>query len=154
MELSTTALKPLSDVAPVTQTERLVILDSLRGIAILGILLMNMPGFGQPYVTVCDLSVLNEFSGPNLKAWLIIEGVFEGSLRALFSMLFSASMILFISRPEKKNLGMVPEEIYFRRQIWLLVFGLINTYIFLWFFDILFMYAVCGILLFVAVVIN
>lgn len=149
MELSTTAPKPVSFTGPVEQTERLVILDSLRGIAILGILLMNITGFGLPYVIVWDLSVLDELRGPNLMAWLIIEGVFEGSLRALFSMLFGAGMILFISRLEKKHQGMVPVEIYFRRQMWLLLFGLINTYIFLWFFDILFMYAVCGMLLFV-----
>ena len=70
-------------------------------------------------------------------------------MRGLFSMLFGAGMILFISRLEKKDNGMIPAEIYFRRQIWLLVFGLINTYILLWFWDILFMYAVCGMLLFV-----
>lgn len=149
MQLPATAFKPVSSGAPVEQAERIVILDGLRGIAILGILLMNIPGFGLPYVTVWDLSVINELSGPNLKAWIIIEGVLEGSMRGLFSMLFGAGMILFISRLEKKNAGIMPAEIYFRRQIWLLVFGLINTYILLWFWDILFMYAVCGMLLFV-----
>ncbi len=148
MEL-TAEPKFLSVSAPVAQTERLVILDSLRGFAILGILLMNIPGFGLPYVAVFDLSVLNELSGLNFKSWLIIEGIMEGSMRGLFSMLFGAGMILFINRLEKKNTGMIPAEIYFRRQIWLLVFGLINTYILLWFWDILFMYAVCGMLLFV-----
>ncbi len=141
--------KPFSVAAPVAQTERLVILDSLRGFAILGILLMNIPGFGLPYVAAFDLSVINELSGLNFTTWYIIEGILEGSMRGLFSMLFGAGMILFISRLEKKDNGMIPAEIYFRRQIWLLVFGLINTYILLWFWDILFMYAVCGMLLFV-----
>lgn len=150
MELHANVTKPnAAYAAPVAQTERLVILDSLRGIAILGILLMNITGFGLPYVIVWDLSVLNEFRGPNFRAWLLIEGVFEGSLRALFSMLFGAGMILFINKLEKNTSGMEPAELYFRRQMWLLFFGLVNTYIFLWFFDILFMYAVCGMLLFV-----
>ncbi len=149
MESPAKEIKSNSYASPIAQTERLVILDSLRGIAILGILLMNITGFGLPYVTVWDLSVLNEFKGPNLNAWFITEGAFEGSLRALFSMLFGAGMILFISRLEKKNQGMIPAEIYFRRQMWLLFFGLVDTYLFLWFFDILFMYAVCGMLLFV-----
>lgn len=149
MELSVPTPQPVSFAAPVEQTERLVILDSLRGIAILGILLMNIPGFGLPYIAAFDLSVLNELSGPNFKAWLFIDGIMEGSMRGLFSMLFGAGMILFISRLEKKNQGMIPAEIYFRRQIWLLFFGLINTYIFLWFWDILFMYGICGMLLFV-----
>lgn len=34
--------------APVAQSDRIVILDSLRGFAILGILLMNIPGFALP----------------------------------------------------------------------------------------------------------
>ncbi|MEJ7827777.1 MAG: hypothetical protein WKF91_06270 [Segetibacter sp.] len=98
MEPIDTMPTSVSSSSPVAQTERIVILDSLHGIAILGILLMNITGFGLPYVTVWDLSVLNEFKGPNLIAWLVIEGIFEGSLRALFSMLFGAGMILFISR--------------------------------------------------------
>jgi uncharacterized protein len=63
--------------------------------------------------------------------------------------LFGAGMILFISRLQQKNEGIIPAELYFRRQMWLLFFGLVNTYVFLWFWDILFMYAVCGMLLFV-----
>jgi uncharacterized protein len=149
MELRTTPQGEQSFIAPMAQTERIVIVDSLRGIAILGILLMNIPGFGLPYVAVFDLTVLNELSGPNFKSWLIIDGILEGSMRGLFSMLFGAGMILFISRLEKKNNGIISAEIYFRRQMWLLFFGLINTYILLWFWDILFMYAVCGMLLFV-----
>jgi uncharacterized protein len=149
MELTDSSVKPVSSATPVAQTERLVIIDSLRGIAILGILLMNIPGFGLPYVAAFDLSILNELSGPNFKVWLFIEGIMEGSMRGLFSMLFGAGMILFISRLEKKNHGLIPAEMYFRRQMWLLVFGLINAYIFLWFWDILFMYAACGMLLFV-----
>jgi uncharacterized protein len=149
MELTTAVPSiPVSITSPVAQSERLVILDSLRGFAILGILLMNIIGFGLPFVAIWDLSVLNELSGPNLNTWLITDTTVEGTQRALFSMLFGAGMILFISKLEKKNSGMVPAEIYFRRQIWLLVFGLINTYVFLWFFDILFMYALCGMLLF------
>ncbi|MGI8598828.1 MAG: DUF418 domain-containing protein [Chitinophagaceae bacterium] len=148
--MALTAPPPLSSyTAPVEQTERIIILDSLRGIAILGILIMNIPGFGLPYVAVFDLTILNELSGANFKAWAIVEGIFEGSMRGLFSMLFGAGMILFISRLEKKNNGIIPAEIYFRRQLWLLFFGLINTYILLWFWDILFVYAVCGMLLFV-----
>ena len=41
--------------APVSQTERIVILDSLRGIAILGILLMNIPGFSRPGILLTGL---------------------------------------------------------------------------------------------------
>jgi uncharacterized protein len=146
---ASTNLKTVSAAAPLSQTERIVILDSLRGIAILGILLMNIPGFGRPQIAASDISILNEFSGANFKTWVVIDGIMEGSMRGIFSMLFGAGIILFISRLEKKEPGIRTAEIYFRRQMWLLFFGLINTYLFLWFWDILFMYAVCGMLLFV-----
>jgi uncharacterized protein len=135
-------------VAPVSQKERIIILDSLRGIAVLGILLMNIPGFGMPYNTIDDPSVLNE-SGLNYYLWYIFGlGVFEGSQRAIFSMLFGAGILIFISRLEKRTEGLVPAELFFRRQLWLLVFGLFNAFALLWFWDILYHYALCGMLLF------
>ncbi len=84
--------------APVSQEERIVLLDSLRGIAILGILLMNIPGFALPDPVYHDPSVLNEWGSLNFKAWYYIDWIFEGTQRALFSMLFGAGIILFVSR--------------------------------------------------------
>jgi uncharacterized protein len=133
--------------APVPQQERITILDSLRGIAILGILLMNIPGFALPEPVVFDPSVLGE-SGLNFKTWYFIEWFMEGSQRALFSMLFGAGIILFISRQEKKTEGLWPADYFFRRQLWLLVFGLFNAFVLLWFWDILFHYACIGMIAF------
>lgn len=134
--------------APVSQSERIVILDSLRGIAILGILLMNIPGFALPPPAYGDPSVMNEWGTINFKTWYFIDWVLEGSQRALFSMLFGAGMILFISRQEKKLDGLWPADYFFRRQLWLLVFGLFNAFVLLWFWDILFHYACLGMILF------
>ncbi len=135
-------------IAPVTQQERITILDSLRGIAILGILLMNIPGFGLPApASYGDLSVLNE-TGANFKAWYYIELTVAGTQRALFSILFGAGIILFISRKEKNAEGLMSAEYFFRRQLWLLFFGLFNAFVLLWFWDILFQYAICGMILF------
>jgi uncharacterized protein len=134
--------------APTGQQERIIILDSLRGIAILGILMMNIPGFGLPaHAYNGDLSVMNE-TGINFKTWYFIDWFLEGSQRGLFSMLFGAGMILFISRLEKRADGLWPADYFFRRQLWLLVFGLINAFVLLWFWDILFHYACCGMILF------
>lgn len=134
--------------APVSQSERIVILDSLRGIAILGILLMNIPGFALPDPVYYDPSVLNEWGTVNFKTWYFIDWFMEGSQRALFSMLFGAGIILFVSRQEKKTDGLWPADYFFRRQLWLLVFGVFNAFILLWFWDILFHYACIGMLLF------
>ena len=134
--------------APVNQSERIIILDSLRGIAILGILLMNIPGFALPAPVIYDPSVLNEWGTANFKTWYFIEWFLEGSQRALFSLLFGAGIILFITRQGKKTEGLWPADYFFRRQLWLLLFGLFNAFVLLWFWDILFAYACCGMILF------
>ena len=140
--------EPTALVAPIGQGERIIILDSLRGIAILGILLMNIPGFGLPNAMIDDPSIYNE-KGLNYYLFYIFGiGVFEGSQRALFSMLFGAGTIIFISRLEKRTGGLMPAELFFRRQLWLLVFGLFNAFVLLWFWDILYHYAICGMILF------
>jgi uncharacterized protein len=134
--------------APIGQQERIIFLDSLRGIAILGILLMNIPGFGLPYAAIGDFSMQPQ-GNINYFFWYVFgPGVFEGSMRGLFSMLFGAGMFIFISRLEKRTTGMMAAELFMRRQLWLLVFGLFHAYILFWFWDVLFHYAVCGIVLF------
>jgi uncharacterized protein len=134
--------------APVTESERIILLDSIRGIAVLGILLMNIPGFAMAFLQIFDPSIRNELSGPNFYAYYIVELVMEGSQRALFTMLFGAGMLLFLGRMEKKVEGLMVAEYYFRRQLWLLAFGLFNAYILLWYWDVLFHYAIFGMLLF------
>ena len=142
-------VNPNTLITSVSQQERITILDSLRGIAILGILLMNIPGFGLPEPACYgDLSVLKPLSSLNFRTWLTIEMSVAGTQRALFSMLFGAGIILFISRKEKTPEGLMPAEYFFRRQLWLLVFGLINAFVLLWFWDILFQYAIAGMILF------
>ncbi|MGI8600427.1 MAG: DUF418 domain-containing protein, partial [Chitinophagaceae bacterium] len=130
---------------PTAANERITILDSLRGIAILGILLMNIVSMGSPLYS--DPSVLNE-TGINYISWFSMSWFFEGTQRALFSTLFGAGIILFITNQQKKVSGLQPADIFFRRQLWLLVFGLINIYILLWHGDILFDYACYGMILF------
>jgi uncharacterized protein len=134
--------------APVSQSERIVLIDSLRGIAILGILLMNIPYFGLADPSASNIEVNHEIGTINEQVWYIINLIFDGTQRALFSMLFGTGIMLFISHLEKRTTGMAPAEYFLRRQLWLLVFGLIDGYVLLWNGDILFGYAVCGIVVF------
>ena len=142
-----TIVSPLA--APVAQQDRIVIIDSLRGIALLGILLMNIPFFGLPEPAFDNLTLNNELGTINQKVWYFINFFLEGSQRAIFSMLFGAGIILFITRLEKRLTGMMPAEYFIRRQLWLLFFGLVNAFVLLWPGDILFQYAICGIIVFV-----
>lgn len=60
----------MSSVAePVRPSERIAIIDSLRGLAILGILLMNIPSFGLAGPSADDPSVLNELGTIDHKIW-------------------------------------------------------------------------------------
>lgn len=135
--------------APVRQSERIYILDMLRGIAILGILLMNIGIFSHPNVVNGDPSTLNEFGSINYYLWYVVSWLFEGTQRALFSLLFGAGIILFVTRHEKKFSDLRPADYFFRRQLWLMLFSLIDVYLLLWNGDILLDYACFGMMLFV-----
>lgn len=136
-----------NSATPVLQKERIDILDSLRGVAILGILLLNIPSMGYSVIGR-DPFVLNE-SGINYQIWFGIDWLVDGTQRALFSMLFGAGILLFMNSKSKQNSHVLASDYFFRRQLWLIFFGLINIYIFLWHGDILFDYGVYGLLIFV-----
>lgn len=134
--------------APVRQNERIQIIDTLRGIALLGILLMNIPYFSNPQQVAYNLNVFNEYSGPNYYTWWVVNGLFEGTMRGLFSMLFGAGCLLLLSRLSKKKLDETAADIYYRRLLWLLLFGFFNAFILLWPGDILYAYALTGLFLY------
>lgn len=138
---------PTQTGAPVTQSERIVVLDSVRGIAILGILLMNIGLFALPGPVGHDPSVMKE-TGLNYYWWYITAMIFDGTQRALFSMLFGAGIILFIGRQENRSEGLQPADYFFRRQLWLIAFSLFDVFILLWNGDILLDYACFGMMLF------
>lgn len=144
---TTTESQP-GNTLPVQPAERIIILDALRGIALLGILMMNMPFFALPYPVQETLELRHEWGTINEKAWYFVNWFLEGSQRALFSLLFGTGIILFITRLERRLPGIRPAEFFIRRQLWLLVFGLFNAFILLWPGDILFQYAICGVIAF------
>lgn len=137
----------LNGISSIVPSHRIDTLDSLRGLSVLGILLLNISSFGLPSGSAEDPALLqnNEL---NFYFWYIFgHGVFEGSFRAIFSMLFGASTLIFIGRLEQNMGGQLPSEYFLRRQLWLLMFGLFNAFVLLWPGDILFHYAVCGMVL-------
>lgn len=134
---------------PTDRNERIVLLDSLRGIALLGILLMNIPFFGMPEPAFDNPLLLQEQGTINIKVWYYINLVPEGTMRAIFSLLFGAGILLFVNRLEQRTQGTLPAEYFLRRQLWLVVFGLLNAFVLLWPGDILFQYGILGIVAFV-----
>jgi len=134
-------------VRPVDTTERIKSIDAIRGFALLGILMMNIPGFGINWDFWYGM-MHGPRAGKDYYTFAIVMTVFEGTMRGLFSMLFGAGMVLFMLN--KKDVPGKPPvaEYYYRRLLWLVFFGLINCFVILWFGDILFFYGLCGMLLF------
>jgi uncharacterized protein len=133
--------------APLNPKDRIHSLDIMRGIVLFGILLMNINGFGLAGA-YGDPTVSGGATGWNLTTWIATNMFFEGTMRALFSLLFGVGMFILLDRLEKKGAGMKGADIYFRRLLWLLVFGLIHGYLLLWTGEILYQYALMGFLVY------
>lgn len=139
-----------AQLAPTPAAERIFALDMLRGFAVLGILFMNILGFGLPRPGyVVPSAAVGGIDGWNLWAWIVEMFYFEGTMRGLFTLLFGAGVVLYTSRLEKAGLGVRVADYYFRRNLWLIVFGLVNAYVLLWRGDILYAYGLTALFLFV-----
>jgi uncharacterized protein len=136
-----------SQLTPLEATERIQSLDVMRGIVLFGILLMNINGYGL-YLAYSDPTVSGGAAGLNLYTWIAANLFFEGTMRALFSLLFGVGMFIFLDRLVKKGVGINAADIYFRRITWLLIFGLIHGYLLLWVGEILYQYALMGFLVY------
>ena len=90
---------PRAPAAPVSETERLKLIDALRCVALLGILLMNIPGFAMP--NYFSESFKSDPANVNFWVSAVISVVFEGKMRALFGMIFGAGVLLFVSKKER-----------------------------------------------------
>src|SRR5213593_286891 len=131
-------------VAPVSEAQRLRLVDALRGVALLGILLMNIPGFAMPNY----FSESFRSDPTNVNFWVsnVITVVFEGKMRALFGMVFGAGVLLFVSK--KLETGKPVTGLFYRRMFWLVLFGLIHAHLLLWIGDILYLYGICGMIVY------
>jgi uncharacterized protein len=123
---------------------RVASLDLIRGVAVLGILAINIAGFAGPSGATLSPDFLHPASRWDEAAFALNFVLFEGKMRALFAMLFGASMALFIDQAEAR--GHNGDALQAMRLGWLLLFGVLH-YVILWWGDILFSYAACGLVL-------
>src|SRR5689334_20225166 len=127
--------------------ERIATLDAIRGVAVLGILLMNIVDIAMPGYAYYDPYYYGGAEGVNFATWAINYVLFDGKMRGLFTMMFGASTVLIAERALKS--GESPARVHYARMFWLLVFGMIHVW-FIWYGDILVLYAVAGMIAFVA----
>lgn len=132
---------PLAHAGPVTQKERIQSIDVMRGVALLGILAMNIQDFsmiGQAYL---NPTAYGNLHGLNYAVWYVCMLFADLKFMSIFSMLFGAGIYLMTSRIEAS--GQPPGPIHYRRMGWLALFGCLHGYL-LWTGDILFTYALGG----------
>jgi uncharacterized protein len=125
----------------ISASARVATLDVIRGVAVMGILAMNIVAFAMPEVAYMNPASFGSHGAIDYGAWAINFVAVDGKMRGLFSFLFGASMLLVIERAEAK--GENPLRVHYARMFWLLVFGLAHLY-FIWWGDILHHYALVG----------
>jgi uncharacterized protein len=113
--------------------------------ALLGILVINIQLFaGSPSIAFNVPLRVVTFTGqhPILNAVVMVLQwlFFEGKMRALFSMLFGAGSLLLLSRIENREDAGTAADIFHRRNMWLLLFGILHGTL-IWNGDVLTFYA-------------
>jgi len=124
--------------------ESIPALDLLRGIAIAGILIMNIQSFSMPSAAYVNPTAYGDLEGLNRWTWIMSHLVASGKFLSIFSILFGAGVLIFIRNAEGR--GENPAGLHFRRMTWLFLFGMLHAYL-LWSGDILVVYSLCGLML-------
>jgi uncharacterized protein len=128
---------------PTLPANRIETLDLLRGLAIFGILMVNMPLMNSPMVTIIsDVKLWTDL--PNLLAGGFLKLFFESKFYVLFSLLFGYGFFLFLNKSMPEGASAVP--VFRRRLFFLLLFGIAQI-VLLWPGDILVIYTLLGLIL-------
>ena len=130
---------------PTSSAERIASIDTLRGFALLGILVMNINSFGMIGSAYMNPTALGPPEGLDYVVWWIAHLLAEMKFMTIFSALFGAGIVLMWQRAKRG--GRKSTWLHYRRMFWLLVIGLAHAHL-LWFGDILVPYALCGMVMY------
>ncbi len=128
-------------VQPVQQKARIQSLDILRGIAILGILILNIQSFAMPGSAYLNPFSYGDMEGLNFWVWVFGHIFADQKFITIFSILFGAGIILVTQKAEQKSGKSA--GLHYKRNFWLLVIGLLHAHL-IWYGDILVAYALGG----------
>lgn len=131
--------------SPTPTSERIQILDVLRGFALLGILITNIQHFSMFAGAVRNPTLFGDLQGLNFWVYALTYTLAFQKFMPLFSMLFGAGIVLTAVRRER--VGVIGTAFHFRRMAVLFFIALVHAYL-IWYGDILFQYAICGVLVF------
>lgn len=130
------------DAPPV---DRISGLDVTRGFAVMGILAMNIVAFSMPENAYINPRVWGGDTGIDLWTWAVNFVLVDSKMRGLFSIMFGASTLLVIESAARAARN--PARTHYARMAVLAIFGLIHFYL-IWYGDILFLYAMMGMILY------
>jgi uncharacterized protein len=131
---------------PVSSADRLRTLDVLRGAALLGIVLMNILFSGLPFAAYSNPNLWGGNDPLNVGVMAVQWAVFDGKMRALFSMMFGAGIVLFMERALARENSARAADLLTRRMLWLMLFGALHGWL-IWAGDILYTYGLFGLLI-------
>lgn len=129
----------------ISDSHRIVALDAVRGVAVIGILLMNIISFSMPLVAYINPDIWGGTAFADRLSYALAFVFVDSKMRALFSLLFGASMVLVLDRANARDEN--GGKVHFARMLSLFLIGLFHTY-FIWHGDILALYAMCGMIVF------
>ena len=126
---------------------RIAVLDILRGVAILGILFMNINDMGASFRAGGDVRHFG-WAPIDQVVWWLREVFANGTARCLLEMLFGAGMVILTGRVADAVGERDVMRRYYRRNIVLVAFGLVHMFILLWGGDILHTYGLAALVVF------
>lgn len=134
----------MEHISPIQPRERFMILDVLRGIALLGICLANFPEFSLYTFQKSEVAASMPTAGIDRVVRYLQYLFIDGKFYTLFSLLFGIGFSIILSNAQRK--GISGFRIFYRRMLILALIGFIHL-LFIWSGDILFLYALLGMLL-------
>ena len=89
---------PAQSVTPVAEGDRLVAIDTLRGVAVLGILVMNIYVFAMSYAAYQNPLAMGGTEWHNIATWYVTHLLFDQKFLTIFSILFGAGLAMMTAR--------------------------------------------------------
>ena len=130
-----------TNISPVKPSERYIILDALRGFALLGICLANYPEFSLYTFQSSEIAAAMPSAGVDRIVRFLQYMMVDGKFYTLFSLLFGMGFSIIISHAAQRGAGGF--RLFYRRMAVLLLIGFIHL-MFIWSGDILMLYALMG----------
>jgi uncharacterized protein len=130
----------MTTMTPVSRSERIEVLDALRGAALFGIIAANMRGFSGPIAAYFDHTLMWTDTASRV-AQAFVNIFIQGKFITLFAFMFGIGFAIQMERADRS--GVTSLAFYVRRLAILLLFGIAH-FIFVWWGDILAPYAILG----------